>query len=788
MKKSWIILLLFLAGCQQNNNTNRLIDLVPTNPILLIKNNNYSEKNLINFNRNLNKILNVDNDSILSKIGDSDILVSYHIIGKNKITPIIFSKSNRNSKFQKNIIDSIVYDRHIIKRIGNDNNFYYSTLKNGIHIESESKLLIENSIRNSNLVLKNSNNELEELYNISNSNITIFISKELKGIVGSDKLTDIINISKLSNWFQFDVELNKNGLTFNGLALLNDSIPKNISYLNGTKPSKSNLIDLVPNNFLEFERYSFNFYNYLENIEKTESITQIGKLKTDSLLIDINEFGTLNTVKDSIFLVNFKENEFLERKINEISDSPYNYRDYAVYSLKKNILNFDNLYFNDYKLKQNFASILGNRLIISQSKEEIERFIVSLSSNSTIIDEEGYRQLESKIPTKNNYLKLSNLKNIKSRILKNLDVSVDDFPYMINLITLDENLIYNTHSVLKNIAKPDKNKINLVNNFKIENNIISTPKFVTNYVTKKREIIFQDEENQLFLISIDGELIWKKDIGAKIIGEIVQVDLYKNGRLQYAFNTTEDFQIIDKNSNVVKKVKNKNKLGLSVFDYDKIKNYRFFLFDNNIKVINSKMRNVSGFSKKNLKGELTKSPKHFRIGSKDYLIFNENNKLIITDRRGNIRIENKLENINNEIFLNSNYFTTIDSENNIIKIGTDGKIIKNPLPLESKYLINADRDNLVYLSENILTINEKIIELKFGDYSKPKIFKTKSNDIISINDKQENKIYLFDSNANILPNFPIYGSSSIDYFEDKLLQKYITTLGEKNEILIYTIN
>ena len=207
MKKSWIILLLFLAGCQQNNNTNRLIDLVPTNPVLLIKNNNYSEKNLINFNRNLNKILNVDNDSILSKIGDSDILVSYHTIGKNKITPIIFSKSNTNSKFQKNIIDSIVYDRHIIKRIGNDNNFYYSTLKNGIHIESESKLLIENSIRNSNLVLKNSNNELEELYNISNSNITIFISKELKGFVDSDKLTDIINISKLSNWFQFDVEI-----------------------------------------------------------------------------------------------------------------------------------------------------------------------------------------------------------------------------------------------------------------------------------------------------------------------------------------------------------------------------------------------------------------------------------------------------------------------------------------------------------------------------------------------------------------------------------------------------
>ena len=750
MKKSWIILILFLSGCQQNNNTNRLIDLVPTDPVLLIKNNNYLEKNLINFNRNLNKILNVKNDSILSKIGNSEILVSYHKIGKNKITPIIFSKSNTNSKFQKNIIDSIVYDRHIIKRIGNDNNFYYSTLKNGINIQSESKLLIENSIRNSNLVLKNSNKELEELYNISNSNIVIFISKELKSFVDFDKLTEIINISKLSNWFQFDVELNKNGLTFNGLALLNDSIPKNISYLKGTKPSKSNLTDLIPYNFLEFERYSFNFYNYLENIEKTESITQIGKLKTDSLLIDINEFGTLNTVKDSIFLVNFKENELLERKINEISDSPYNYRDYAVYSLKKNILNFDNLYFNDYKLKQNFASILGNRLIISQSKEEIERFIVSLSSNSTIINEEGYRQLESKIPTKNNYLKLSNLKKIKSRILKNLDISVDDFPYMINLITLDENLIYNTHSVLKNIAKPDKNKINLVNNFKIDNNIINTPKFVTNYVKKKREIIFQDEKNQLFLISIDGELIWKKDLNSKIIGDINQIDLYKNGRLQYAFNTSNDFQIIDKNGKMVKKINYENKLGLSVFDYDKIKNYRFFLFNDNIRVLNSKMNNGNGFSTKNLKGKLNYKPKHFRSGDKDYLVFNIEGELKITDRRGNIRIKNRLKNINNDIFFNKNMFTTIDSENNLIRIDKLGKIKKDPLPLESKYSLFANNNNLVYLSENILTINGKNIELSFGDYTKPKIFKTKTLDYISITDKQENKLYIFDANGNLV--------------------------------------
>ena len=64
----------------------------------------------------------------------------------------------------------------------------------------------------------------------------------------------------------------------------------------------------------------------------------------------------------------------------------------------------------------------------------------------------------------------------------------------------------------------------------------------------------------MYLISLEGKLIWKKNIDSKIIGEIHQIDLYKNGRLQYAFNTENDFQIIDKNGKQVKEIKNKNYL------------------------------------------------------------------------------------------------------------------------------------------------------------------------------------------------------------------------------------
>ena len=109
------------------------------------------------------------------------------------------------------------------------------------------------------------------------------------------------------------------------------------------------------------------------------------------------------------------------------------------------------------------------------------------------------------------------------------------------------------------------------------------------------------------------------------------------------------------------------------------------------------------------------------------------------------------------------------------------------MPSESKYLFSADKNNLVHISENILTINGKVSELEFANYTKPIIFKNKLIDNISLTDKDQKLIYLFDSNSNLVPNFPVFGSSKIDLFEDKNSRKYITSIGESDEILVYSL-
>ena len=181
MKRLLILLLLFLSSCQHNNNVKSLIDLVPTDPVLIIKNRTDLNNNLVNFNNGLNQILVKNLDSISDY--DSKTLTSYHVIGKNEIKPITFRYFIAGYYENKNIIDSIQYENHLIKKIGDEEYFYFSTVKNNILIQSKSKLLIENSLRNSNLVKKNTEQDLLDLNKISNSNTVLFISEKLEDYI-----------------------------------------------------------------------------------------------------------------------------------------------------------------------------------------------------------------------------------------------------------------------------------------------------------------------------------------------------------------------------------------------------------------------------------------------------------------------------------------------------------------------------------------------------------------------------------------------------------------------------
>ena len=47
--------------------------------------------------------------------------------------------------------------------------------------------------------------------------------------------------------------------------------------------------------------------------------------------------------------------------------------------------------------------------------------------------------------------------------------------------------------------------------------VATKPQFVINHRNRKKEIVVQDEENRLYLISPEGKILWKKQLDSRYI-------------------------------------------------------------------------------------------------------------------------------------------------------------------------------------------------------------------------------------------------------------------------------
>jgi len=144
---------------------------------------------------------------------------------------------------------------------------------------------------------------------------------------------------------------------------------------------------------------------------------------------------------------------------------------------------------------------------------------------------------------------------------------------------------------------------------------------------------------------------------------------------------------------------------------------------------------------------------------------------------------------NNQLFLNNNKFTTTTSKGELVQVSLNGSVSKQALALEENHKIDATRKTLATLSDNKLIIRQKSYELDFGNYTAPKIFYINDKIYVTVTYMQTKKIFLFDSQARLQNNFPVYGNSTIDMINiDKDRNLEFVTKGDSNTIIVYQKN
>ena len=352
--------------------------------------------------------------------------------------------------------------------------------------------------------------------------------------------------------------------------------------------------------------------------------------------------------------------------------------------------------------------------------------------------------------------------------------------------------ILNINGIISEFKTESNNdEDNLKFEINLANDIILGPIIVKNHINNKNEIIVQDSENKIHLINSDGQVEWTKKINGKILKEIHQIDTYKNGKLQYVFNTENNLFVIDrKGRNVGRfplKFDDKITKPISIFDYDKNKNYRLLITQNReLFMFDSKGKRVKGFEYKK-KSEIITKPKHFRISGKDIIVFKTIDELLILDRRGKIRIKPKgnYNYSNNEIYQHENNLVSTSNKNEIVKINMKGDVkIGESMSFNSKLI--SSKNLLITLQKNIIANLDKETEIEFGKYDGFKIYNLNKNEFVTVYDSQNKNLYFLDKNLNIQDGFPIYSKSEANFstYKDEI---EFSLKSDDRTIKFYTI-
>ena len=776
--KLFLLASLLVYSC--NNSDNEFISLysfLPEDSSVIVNINNLNNtKEILDNNELLPSVLSSTHEisaqlNLLSKKkSDKNGILSLSSFGKDDIAFTYIRKSNSFDSIQEDDILKNTYLKSEIFIEETDGNEVHKVIIDEYIISSNKDIILENIIRDFYSKKNNLDSEFNKILNTTDFDEPFNIFTKSYNLNSFKKDLSEMSFFPKSNtsWVAYDFKNSLENLYLTGITRISDSINGKISILKNLGSSKTKTDKVIPNSFSTFltfvindsERFIFNFKDYLK----------FNDLSTENL-----NFNSLSIVDEISFVEDQEKFVILSLVNKEQIDSYFRLENFDDnFNIKKIDLSEDiNILFRnvDSEISGKYAVLLGDLLVITKSLSQIKKIINSQNINDNLGSNEKYLSFKEQKSDNYSFLWIGNNNSIDSKIINDYYINSEVYPYRSFSGRVNKNITLLEFNLSKAEIKTSDEDVYTEFFATFDQEIISDPKWLKNHLNNEFDIAFQDSDNYLNYLTNKGNLNWKKKLSGKIIGDIEQVDIYKNGRQQMMFRTNEKLYLLDRNGNEVKQLSfpinsNFSNIPISIFDYEKNRNYRFLIsVDNKINMYDSNGKIVSGFKPPIFESKIINNPVHIRINGKDYIVVQlEDGTLKILDRRGRDRIivDNKIQYSGNSIYSYLEQFTTTDKLGNLIKIDTKGNLIKENINLSVENFIDIVDNNIVYLNENRLTIKGINVELPFSKFSKPKIFIDSKTTLVSITDLTNNEIYLYRDNGKLVKGFPIKGGSVID--------------------------
>lgn len=491
------------------------------------------------------------------------------------------------------------------------------------------------------------------------------------------------------------------------------------------------------------------------------------------------------------------------------------------------VKNLVSVYFGDiFQGEYSYFVIYRDKLVFGQNISGLKEYINSVETKKVLSENSNYVDFSELIMPKSNVFYYVDIPYSQSSISQKLN-KANAAEYAANQLRLQNfrsfalqygryNDMFYTNSALKYSQIIESERcVSWIS--PIDTIVRAKPQVVINHTNSDREIFTQDATNKIYLINRDGKILWKKQLPEPIVGSVSQIDYLENGKLQYMFATENFLHLIDRNGNYVDnypvKLPAQLSAEISVCDYDNNKNYRIFVpcSNNRLYVYTKDGVQLDSWKPVETQNNIIVPVQHFVLNSNDYLVFSDNLKTYILNRRGETRINvtNNFPKAKNSKYyveapggIENMRFVTTNSSGEIVYIRMDGscktKSFKHYSAEHSFVMedINGDGEKeYIFTDGGVMDVFNSSGSLLFNYYfdgritHKPNVFSFASNDKrIGITCAEQDKIFLFDSKGKICSGFPLVGGTEFSITKLNNSNKYsVITGGSENFLYNYFI-
>ncbi|TVR78022.1 MAG: hypothetical protein EA412_09420 [Chitinophagaceae bacterium] len=647
---------------------------------------------------------------------------------------------------------------------------------------------------------------------------------KLSSIFFKSGSTGFLNsFSFLGDFLTIDVHFQKNALLANGYSYSNPGSGNFINAFRGEAADMMKILSVVPDNTAFYKAFSTeSFDTYTESLSFSDTSANYMPYFTNWVgnewLFGISESLRSGQDTENNFLVvasrdvdlSLQALEELHFVLNDDRDNLLSlHRGIPVYQLAVSFLN-DVFGPEMPQITDPFYFQLGEQIVFTNSVSQAQSIIDRYNSDNTLDKNLHFYQFSRQISSYSNatfYLNfeksfsllesLSNnnfsefLRANRTELSSFSDISAQ-FNSFRDLHFLNIYIPYDTlqSAVFSNKAWQTR----------LDAKPVSTPEIVINHNNNEKEIFLSDSEHNIYLINRAGDILWKRNLGERIIGDVYQMDIYNNGRLQYLFTTTTRIFLIDRNGNNVTnfpiRLPKQATAGITLTDYENDKNYRFFVpcREGSIYGYSRDGGALPGWSPNNINISVNQPIIYKRFNGRDYLISaNSEGNIAFLNRRGELRRP--------VISLNSSFISpfvaikkdnqlsmiSLDTASNLITVSSKGQTdtlnLSSQLNAKSFAVNNYENPVIVIADSFSFEIHDiaggEVISREFQERILPESLRFYNNYIL-FNSADKSIIYAFDLSGQLLNDFPLpgYGNAVIARFAEG--SPYFAVIPEEN--------